>query len=64
MRLAAKHPNIDLPGVAYDMWTEEGKRYYGNWELSNYLNFRMEDHTKLVWGHHQGPALSQVCLVQ
>ena len=35
-RLAAKHPDIDLPGAAYDMWTEDGKRYYGNWELSNY----------------------------
>lgn len=54
VRLAAKHPNIDLPGVAYDMWTEEGKRYYGNWELSNYLNFRMEDHTKLVWATTKG----------
>lgn len=21
----------------------------GHWELSNYLNFRLEDHTKLVW---------------
>lgn len=48
-RIAAKHPDIDLPGAAYDMWTEDGKRYYGNWELSNYLNFRLEDHTKLVW---------------
>lgn len=48
-RLAAKHPDIDLPGAAYDMWTEDGKRYYGSWELSNYLNFRLEDHTKLVW---------------
>ena len=26
-RLAAKHPDIDLPGAAYDMWTEDGKRY-------------------------------------
>lgn len=49
VRIAAKHPDIDLPGAAYDMWTEDGKRYYGNWELSNYLNFRLEDHTKLVW---------------
>ena len=48
-RVAAKHPDIDLSGVGYDMWTEDGKRYYGNWELSNYLNFRLEDHTKLVW---------------
>ena len=47
--LAAKHPDIDMPGAAYDMWTEDGKRYYGSWELSNYLNFRLEDHTKLVW---------------
>ena len=32
-RLAAKHPDIDLPGAAYDMWTEDGKRYYGNWSF-------------------------------
>ncbi len=49
IRIAAKHPDIDLPGVAYDMWDENGDRYYGKWELSNYLNFRLEDHTKLVW---------------
>ena len=48
-RLAAKSPNLELSGAAYDMWTEDGTRYYGNWELSNYLNFRLEDHTKLVW---------------
>ena len=39
VRLAAKHPNIDLPGVAYDMWTEDGKRYYGNWEAGGNLVF-------------------------
>ena len=37
-------PTFDLPGAAYDMCTEDGKRYYGNWELSNYLNFRLENH--------------------
>ncbi len=49
VRLAAKKPDIDLPGVAYDMWEKDGRRYYGSWELSNYLNFRLEDHTKLIW---------------
>ena len=48
-RISAKHPDIIVSGVAYDMWDEDGKRYYGSWEMSNYLNFRMEDHTKLVW---------------
>ena len=48
-RTDAKHPNITLPGVGYDMFLEDGSRYYGTWELSNYLNFRLEDHTKLVW---------------
>ena len=48
-RTSKKIPDIDLAGVAYDMWDENGKRYYGNWEFSNYLNFRLEDHTKLVW---------------
>ena len=48
-RLSAKHPDITLPGAGYDMFLEDGSRYYGNWELSNYLDFRLEDHTKLVW---------------
>ena len=48
-RTMKKIPNITLAGVAYDMWNEDGSRYYGTWEGSNYLNFRLEDHTKLVW---------------
>ena len=48
-RITAKHPDIALPGAGYDMFLEDGSRYYGTWELSNYLNFRLEDHTKLVW---------------
>ncbi len=48
-RMHKKQPDIDIPGVCYDMWKEDGSRYYGNWELSNYLDFRLEDHTKLVW---------------
>lgn len=48
-RISAKHPNIEIPGAGYDMFLEDGSRYYGTWELSNYLNFRLEDHTKLVW---------------
>ncbi|MCF0128301.1 MAG: cellulase family glycosylhydrolase [Pseudobutyrivibrio sp.] len=48
-RISAKHPDIVLPGAGYDMFNEDGSRYYGNWELSNYLDFRLEDHTKLVW---------------
>ena len=48
-RISAKHPNINIAGVGYDMFLEDGSRYYGTWELSNYLDFRLEDHTKLVW---------------
>ena len=48
-RISAKQPDINIGGAGYDMWDETGKRYYGNWELSNYLDFRLEDHTKLVW---------------
>ena len=47
--MSKKHPDIDVPGVAYDMFLEDGSRYYGTWEMSNYLDFRLEDHTKLVW---------------
>ncbi|MGI6316812.1 MAG: glycoside hydrolase family 5 protein [Christensenellales bacterium] len=48
-RISAKHPDITIGGAGYDMFLEDGSRYYGKWELSNYLNFRLEDHTKLVW---------------
>ena len=48
-RISKKHPNIDLPAVGYDMWKPDGQRYYGNWEWGNYLDFRSEDRTKLVW---------------
>ena len=48
-RISQKRPDIDVPGAGYDMWTPEGDRYYGNWEWGNYLEFRPEDHTKLVW---------------
>jgi len=48
-RLNHKHPNITIGGAGYDMFLEDGSRYYGSWELSNYLDFRLEDHTKLVW---------------
>ena len=53
-RTMKKIPDITLSGVAYDMWNEDGSRYYGNWEYSNYLNFRLEDHTKLVWACEKG----------
>lgn len=48
-RISQKRPDIDLPGAFYDMFRPDGSRYLGNWMLSNYLNFRPEDHTKLVW---------------
>lgn len=48
-RRTAKIPDIDLPGAGYDLWLEDGSRYYGSWELSNHLGFRVEDRTKLIW---------------
>ncbi len=48
-RVSQKRPDITLPGVGYDMWKPDGSRYYGNWEWGNYLEFRVEDHTKLIW---------------
>ena len=48
-RISQKRPDIDIPGAGYDMWQPDGSRYFGNWEWGNYLEFRMEDHTKLVW---------------
>ena len=47
--ISQKHPNIDIPGPGYDLWEPDGKRYYGSWEWGNYLEFRAEDHTKLIW---------------
>lgn len=48
-RISAKEPDFCIPGAAYDMFMEDGQRYIGSWLWGNYLNFRMEDHTKLVW---------------
>lgn len=48
-RISKKQPNITIPGAAYDVFNEDGSRYTGHWPYSNYLNFRMEDKTKLVW---------------
>lgn len=63
-RISQKRPDIDIPGSGYDMWTPEGKRYYGNWEWGNYLEFRAEDHTKLVWAttkRHPYPSFDFDC---
>ena len=48
-RINAKEPDINIPGAAYDMFLEDGSRYRGSWEWGNYLNFRNEDLTKLIW---------------
>ncbi|WP_346697571.1 cellulase family glycosylhydrolase [Catenibacillus scindens] len=48
-RITRKEPDIDLPGAGYDLWEPDGKRYRGSWEWGNYLEFRTEDYTKLVW---------------
>lgn len=47
--ITLRKPEQDIPGAAYDNLTPEGERYMGSWNYSNYLDFRMEDHTKLVW---------------
>lgn len=48
-RLTRKQPELTIPGAGYDSFEEDGRRYMGQWEYGNYLNFRMEDKTKLVW---------------
>ena len=48
-RVTKKQPDITLPGAGYDSFNTDGSRYQGKWEFGNYLNFRMEDKTKLVW---------------
>ncbi len=63
-RISQKHPDITLPGVGYDMWEPDGKRYYGSWEWGNYLEFRAEDHTKLIWAtdkRHPYPSFDFDC---
>ena len=63
-RLSQKRPNINVPGVGYDMWEPDGRRYYGNWEWGNYLEFRAEDHTTLVWAtqkRHPFPSFDFDC---
>lgn len=49
IRISQKQPSITLPGAGYDSFNEDGSRYEGHWPYGNYLNFRMEDKTKLVW---------------
>lgn len=48
-RLTRKEPDLTIPAVGYDCFLEDGSRYMGQWHFGNYLNFRMEDKTKLVW---------------
>lgn len=63
-RISQKRPDIDIPGVAYDMWEPDGKRYGGTWEWGNYLEFRGEDRTKLVWAtekRHPFPSFDFDC---
>lgn len=48
-RLTKRQPDIEIPGAGYDSFEKDGSRYLGHWHLGNYLNFRLEDHTKLVW---------------
>lgn len=47
--ITLRKPGQDIPAAAYDNMTPDGKRYMGSWDYSNLLDFRMEDHTKLVW---------------
>ncbi len=49
LRISKKEPDIVLLGAGYDIFNTDGSRYQGKWEFGNYLNFRVEDKTKLVW---------------
>ena len=63
-RISQKRPDIDVPGAGYDMWEPSGKRYGGTWEWGNYLEFRGEDRTKLVWAtekRHPYPSFDFDC---
>ncbi len=49
IRVTLRKPEQEIPAAAYDNLTPDGSRYMGRWDFSNLLNFRVEDHTKLVW---------------
>ena len=40
---------FDLPAVGYDHSEQNGVTFTGNWGYGNLLNYRNEDHTKMVW---------------
>ena len=40
---------FDLPAVGYDHSEKAGETFVGNWGLGNLLDYRLADHTKLVW---------------
>lgn len=40
---------FDLPAVGYDHSEVNGLSFVGNWGLGNLLDYRLGDHTKLIW---------------
>lgn len=40
---------FDLPAVGYDHSEKNGETFVGNWGLGNLLDYRLEDHTKMIW---------------
>ena len=40
---------FDLPAVGYDHSEKNNVTFSGNWGIGNLLNYRNEDHTKMVW---------------
>ena len=48
-RITRRIPPLDLPAVGYDNLPGRGGSFTGHWDFGNLLNYRLEDHTKLVW---------------
>lgn len=46
IRQTRRIPRLNLPAVGYD---DEKDAYCSTWDFGNLLDYRLEDHTKLVW---------------
>lgn len=48
-RVSRRIPPMTLPAVGYDNMPGNGYSFIGGWDYGNLLDYRLEDHTKLVW---------------
>lgn len=49
LKTSKRFAPLSLPAVGYDNLPGLGYSFSGHWEYGNLLNYRLEDHTKLVW---------------